>query len=67
MMLCLQYSSQEVDQRLASSFANEVGAIYFETSAKDDTNIQDIFVQLSTFLCNAIHTVSAHKCINQSE
>lgn len=41
---------REVEQRLASSFANEVGAIYFETSAKDDTNIQDIFVQLSARL-----------------
>ena len=29
------------------SYAEEIGALYLETSAKDDTNVQDIFVKLS--------------------
>lgn len=32
---------------LAISYADEIGAMYLETSAKDDLNVQDIFVQLS--------------------
>lgn len=42
--------SREVDERTASTYADEIGAIYLETSAKDDTNVQDIFVKLSTRL-----------------
>jgi hypothetical protein len=38
---------QEVDRTVAATFANEVGALYFETSAKEDTNIHDLFVKLS--------------------
>lgn len=33
---------------MASSYAEEIGAMYLETSAKDDLNVQDIFVKLST-------------------
>lgn len=29
------------------AYAEEIGALYLETSAKDDTNVQDIFVKLS--------------------
>lgn len=32
---------------MASAYADEIGAMYLETSAKDDTNVQDIFVKLS--------------------
>jgi hypothetical protein len=32
---------------MASSYAEEIGAMYLETSAKDDLNVQDIFVKLS--------------------
>lgn len=32
---------------MASSYADEIGAMYLETSAKDDVNVQDIFVKLS--------------------
>lgn len=39
---------QEVDQEMAIAYAEEIGALYLETSAKDDTNVQDIFVKLST-------------------
>lgn len=42
--------SREVDERTASQYADEIGAVYLETSAKDDTNVQDIFVKLSTRL-----------------
>lgn len=32
---------------MALAYAEEIGAMYLETSAKDDHNIQDIFIQLS--------------------
>jgi hypothetical protein len=38
---------QEVTSETAEQYANEIGALYLETSAKDDTNVHDIFVQLS--------------------
>lgn len=38
---------QEVDKEMATAYAEEIGALYLETSAKDDTNVQDIFVKLS--------------------
>lgn len=41
---------QEVTSESAAAYAQEIGALYLETSAKDDLNVQDIFVQLSTFI-----------------
>lgn len=38
---------REVDRSMASVYAEEINAMYLETSAKDDLNVQDIFVQLS--------------------
>lgn len=38
---------REVDRITAAAYAEEIGAMYIETSAKDDLNVQDIFVQLS--------------------
>lgn len=38
---------REVDQAMAAAYADEIGAMYVETSAKDDLNVQDIFVKLS--------------------
>mmetsp|Transcript_11150 Transcript_11150/g.16809 ORF Transcript_11150/g.16809 Transcript_11150/m.16809 type:complete len:201 (+) Transcript_11150:56-658(+) len=38
---------REVDKKMASSYAEDIGAMFLETSAKDDLNVQDIFVQLS--------------------
>jgi Ras-related protein Rab-22 len=38
---------REVDQAMAQAYAEEIGAMYVETSAKDDLNVQDIFVKLS--------------------
>lgn len=35
---------------MASAYAEEIGAMYLETSAKDDLNVQDIFVKLSKCL-----------------
>ncbi len=32
---------------MAATYAEEIGAMYLETSAKDDLNVQDIFVKLS--------------------
>jgi len=34
---------------MAAAYAEEIGAMYLETSAKDDLNVQDIFIQLSEF------------------
>ena len=34
---------------MAAAYAEEIGAMYLETSAKEDLNVQDIFIQLSTF------------------
>lgn len=31
------------------AYAKEIGAMYIETSAKDDVHVQDMFVQLSTY------------------
>eukprot|EP01038_Epipyxis_sp_PR26KG_P008570 gene8570-11580_t len=42
----LEYE-REVDKAMAQAYAEEIGAMYVETSAKDDLNVQDIFVQLS--------------------
>jgi len=38
---------REVDRAMASSYADEIGAMYLETSAKEDMNVQDVFVKLS--------------------
>lgn len=38
---------REVDSDKARLLAEEIGALFLETSAKDDKNVQDIFVQLS--------------------
>lgn len=32
---------------MVAAYAAEIGAIYLETSAKDDFHVQDIFVNLS--------------------
>jgi Ras-related protein Rab-22 len=42
--------SREVDRTMAAAYAEEIGAFYLETSAKDDLNVQDIFVQISNRL-----------------
>ncbi len=39
---------------MASAYADEIGAMYLETSAKDDLNVQDIFVKLSAFHCQIV-------------
>lgn len=38
---------REVESSSAAAYAEEIGAMYLETSAKDDLNVHDIFVQLS--------------------
>jgi Ras-related protein Rab-22 len=43
--------SREVDRAAAQAYAEEIGAMYLETSAKDDVNVQDVFIQLSTLMC----------------
>jgi hypothetical protein len=35
---------------MAMAYAEEIGAMYLETSAKDDLNVHDIFVELSKSL-----------------
>lgn len=41
---------REVASETAAAYAREIGAIYLETSAKDDLNVHDIFVHLSAKL-----------------
>lgn len=55
------YFVQEVTAETAGQYAEEIGAMYLETSAKDDTNVHDIFVQLST--CN-FHLRFCRPCIH---
>lgn len=40
-------SDRQVEKSTVAAYAEEIGALYLETSAKDDLNVQDIFVQLS--------------------
>ena len=35
---------------MAIAYATEIGAMYLETSAKDDSNVHDIFVKLSKYI-----------------
>jgi hypothetical protein len=49
----------------ASAYAQEIGAMYLETSAKDDLNVHDIFVQLSTDLLSSF-LLSPSPHINRS-
>lgn len=44
---------------MAMAYAEEIGALYLETSAKDDTNVQDIFVKLSKCYMSLIVTEEA--------
>lgn len=39
--------AQEVDKGMAEAYAEEIGALYIETSAKDDLNVHDMFIKLS--------------------
>jgi hypothetical protein len=48
---------------MATAYAEEIGALYLETSAKDDTNVQDIFVKLSECCTVCIGTISAYCCV----
>jgi Ras-related protein Rab-22 len=41
---------REVATAAAAAYANEIKAMFLETSAKDDLNVHDIFVQLSNKL-----------------
>lgn len=38
---------QEVESSVAQAYAEEIGAMFVETSAKTDTHVQDVFVELS--------------------
>ncbi|CAN0165330.1 unnamed protein product, partial [Ectocarpus sp. 12 AP-2014] len=38
---------QEVESSVAQAYADEIGAMFVETSAKDATHVQDMFVELS--------------------
>lgn len=40
-------NQREVESSAAAAYAQEIGAMYLETSAKDDINVHDIFAQLS--------------------
>ena len=56
---------------MAAAYAEEIGAMYLETSAKDDLNVQDIFIQLSELtlaifvtLCLTLH-IKVTGCLRQ--
>jgi Ras-related protein Rab-5C/Ras-related protein Rab-22 len=38
---------QEVTRKTAEAYAEEIGALFMETSAKDDTNVHNVFAQIS--------------------
>ena len=42
-------NQREVDKNMAMTYADEICALYLETSAKDDVNVHDVFVSLSKF------------------
>ena len=44
---------QEVPATQAKAYADEIGALFIETSAKEDTNVSDMFIQLSKALPSA--------------
>jgi GTPase SAR1 family protein len=37
---------REIDQNIATKYAEDIGALYIEASAKDGTNVQEIFIEL---------------------
>ncbi|CAM9711580.1 unnamed protein product [Phaeothamnion confervicola] len=43
-------ADREVEVSTARAYAEEIGAMFFETSAKDDTNVYNVFVELSKHL-----------------
>jgi GTPase SAR1 family protein len=38
----------QVDAKKARDFAASINALFFETSAKEDTNVQSLFIEVST-------------------
>ncbi|TMW61298.1 hypothetical protein Poli38472_013761 [Pythium oligandrum] len=44
---------REVPSSQARAYAEEIGALFIETSAKEDTNVSDLFIQISTALPSA--------------
>lgn len=41
---------RQINYEMAKAYADEIGALYMETSAKEDVNVQDLFINLSTRL-----------------
>lgn len=44
---------QEVPASQARAYAEEIGALFIETSAKEDRNVSDLFIQISQALPTA--------------
>ena len=38
---------REVSSMTAKAYADEIGAVFIETSAKEDTNVSDLFINIS--------------------
>jgi hypothetical protein len=55
MVIWCDMLAQEVDSATAAAYAEEIGATYLETSAKDDVNVHNIFIQLGE--CISVFTV----------
>lgn len=43
--------SREVLERDAKDYADSIHAIFVETSAKDAININELFIEISEYLC----------------
>lgn len=43
---------REVPAKQAKAYADEINALFIETSAKEDTNVSDLFIQISDLLPN---------------
>ena len=45
------WDKQRVSTEEAKAYADSIGALFMETSAKKDINVQELFVSISAFLC----------------